>query len=185
MWIRMGLFALLGLAAAAQTDRYFTVGKIGVALGDSEVTVLGNLRSLYQVNKVGAGTYAVGQQQGTEYQKIGTVSFENNRLVSAGSVWQESVDQNSVAFAKRVVEALQHQQLDNPRAATIRTIHRGGDLAAADGVEIVIGDRAIDILTSGAAPGAKPNEGYAAVTETLHEPSYAQSLTQQAGMRTR
>ena len=145
------------------------------------VTVLGNLRSLYQVNNVGGETYSVGQQQGAAYNSIGTVSFENNRLVAAGSTWQESFDPNAVTFARRLVEALQHQQLDTPRPAIVRTIHRGSDLAAVDGVEIVIGDRAIQIVTSNSVPGGKPSQGYAAVTENLHQHSFAVGLAKQAG----
>jgi hypothetical protein len=181
MRIKPALLICVGLATAAQTDQYFTVGNVGVHLGDSEVSVLANLRSLYQVNSVGSETYAVGQQQGDIYKELGTVSFENNALVSAGSTWDESLDASGVKLAKQIVAALQHQQLEPARTAIVRRIHRGSDLAPVDGVEIVIGDRAIQIVTAKAPAGAKPNQEYAAVTENLHQHSYAEALAKEAG----
>jgi hypothetical protein len=182
MWIKTVLLIVLGLTAAAQTDQYFTVGNIGVHLGDSVVTVLANLRSLYQVNSVGNDTYSVGQQQDNVYKTIGTVTFRNNKLIAAGSTWGESFDPPAVQFAKAVIDVIQHQQLNSPRTAIVRAIHRGSDLAPANGVEIVIGGRAIRIVTStSAAAGAKPNQAYAEVTENLHEHSYAANLAKQAG----
>ncbi|HXE10601.1 MAG TPA: hypothetical protein VN633_00675 [Bryobacteraceae bacterium] len=183
MWIKPVLLVLLGLTAAAQTDQYFTVGKIGVHLGDSVVTVLANLRSLYQVNSVGNDTYSVGQQQDNVYQTIGTVTFRNNKLVAAGSIWGESFEPSAVQFAKSVIDVIQHQQLKSPRTAIVRAIHRGNDLSPADGIEIVIGDRAIRIVTSTSpARGPKPNQPYAEVTENLHEHSYASNLAKEAGV---
>ena len=175
------LLILIGLAAAAQTDQYFTVGKIGVHLGDSVVTVLANLRALYQVNSVGNDVYAIGQQDGDIYKTIGTVTFRGNKLVSAGSTWGESFEPPAVQFAKAVIDVLQHQQLKSPRTAIVRAVHRGSDLSPADGVEILIGDRAIRIVTSTSpARGAKPNQPYAQVTENLHEHSYAANLAKEA-----
>jgi hypothetical protein len=183
MWIKPVLLIFLGLTAAAQTDQYFTVGKIGIHLGDSVVTVLANLRSLYQVNSVGNDTYAVGQQDDGIYKTIGTVTFRNNKLVAAGSTWGQSFDPPAVQFAKALIDVIQHQQLKSPRTAIVRAIHRGSDLAPADGVEIVIGDRAIRIVTStSSAAGAKPNQPYAEVTENLHEHAYAADLAKQAGV---
>lgn len=183
MWTKSFLLVFLGLTAVAQTDQYFTVGKIGVHLGDPVVTVLANLRSLYQVNSVGNDTYTVGQQDGDIYKTIGTVSFRNNKLIAAGSEWGESFDPPAVQFAKAVIDVIQHQQLKSPRTAIIREIHRGSDLAPADGVEIVIGDRAIRIVTStSAAGGTKANQPYAEVTENLHDHSYAANLAKEAGV---
>ena len=106
MWTKPVLLVLLGLTAAVQTDQYFTVGKIGVHLGDSVVTVLGNLRSLYQVNSVGNDTYAVGHQDGDIYKAIGTVTFRNNKLIAAGSTWGESFEPPAVQFAKEIVDVI-------------------------------------------------------------------------------
>ncbi|MFZ0594854.1 MAG: hypothetical protein WAM39_30625 [Bryobacteraceae bacterium] len=181
MSIKPVLLLWVGLATAAQTDQYFTVGNIGVHLGDSEVSVLANLRAQYQVNSVGEETYVVGKQQGAVFEKLGTVSFENNALVSAGSTWNESFDASAVKLAKQIVAALEHQELEPARTAIIRRIHRGSDLAPVDGVEIVIGDRAIQIVTAN-APAARPNQEYAAVTENLHQHSYAEGLAKEAGI---
>jgi hypothetical protein len=185
MSIKPALLLWVGLATAAQTDQYFTVGNVGVHLGDSEVSVLANLRSLYQVNSVGSETYTIGQQQGDTYKSLGTVSFENNALVSAGSTWDESFDAGTVKLTKQIIAALQHQELEPARTAIIRKIHRGSDLAPVDGVEIVIGDRAIQIVTSNVPAGAKPNQQYAAVTENLHQHSYVETLAKQAGLPAR
>jgi hypothetical protein len=185
MWIRPALLLSVALATAAQTDKYFTVGSIGVRLGDPEVSVLANLRARYQVNSVGSETYTVGQQEGTTFQTLGTVSFENNVLVSAGSTWDESFDPSGVKLARQIVAALEHQGLEPARTAIVRRIHIGSDLAPVDGVEIVIGDRAIQIVAANAPGAMKPNQEYAAVTETLHEHSYVEGLAKAAGLQTR
>ncbi len=180
MWKKSCVLLTMVFGLAAQTDTAFTVGKIGVQLGEDQQTVLSTLRTAYEVHSVGEKTWVAGTTQGTHFDKAGVVSFENGKLVAAGTAWDESFDASAIQFAKQLIDVLKHQRLDSPRTAIVRAIHRSSDEAPVDGVEILLGDRTIQVVTSSALQGNKSTQEYAAVMETLHTPAFSAALKRAA-----
>jgi hypothetical protein len=180
MWKQSALFVLAGLGLVAQTDKYFTIGGTPVQIGQDEQSTLTALRQRYDVHNTGSGTWIVAQKDAPGLQKIGVVSFQEGRLVTAGANWHESYDPNAVQFAKHLVAAVGNQQLSGPRTVVLRPIQTNNENANSRGFEMLIGNRTIQVITSASTQNGKPNAEYATVMESLHDTAFATSLTQSA-----
>ena len=64
MWKKSCVLLTMVFGLAAQTDTAFTVGKIGVQLGEDQQTVLSTLRTAYEVHSVGEKTWVAGTSRG-------------------------------------------------------------------------------------------------------------------------
>jgi hypothetical protein len=169
--------------AAAQTDQNFTVGGTPVRIGEDQQTVLSRLRQTQQVQSSGPDTYSVAEKNAPAFRQIGVVTFKNGHLTSAGATWAETFSNDGVRFAKELVAAIANQEIAGSRTVILRPIQAANGGAVRSGFELLIGDRAIDVVVSQASENGKASAKYATVMETLHNTAYVATMERSAAAR--